>query len=62
MVRDLTVNQTYTEMLWGFESLPKSTAHLNKLQGKILKENTSKVGRYTLNSGAVKVCDISPLF
>jgi len=27
-----------------------------------LKENTSKVGRYTLNSGAVKVCDISPLF
>jgi hypothetical protein len=24
-----------------------------------LKENTSKVGRYTLNNGAVKVCDIS---
>jgi hypothetical protein len=59
MVRDLTVNQTYTEMLWGFESLPKSTAYLNKLQGKNLKENTSKVGRYTLNNGAVKVCDIS---
>ena len=29
MVRDLTVNQTYTEMLWGFESLPNSTTYLN---------------------------------
>jgi hypothetical protein len=25
-----------------------------------LKENTSNVGRYNLNNGAVKVCDISP--
>ena len=29
-VRESTVNASYTEMLWGFESLPKSTDHLTK--------------------------------